>query len=146
MFWVGNKKSAVLPKQGPTSCEMLVGDQVICEMFSFKMTSFLFPTPPLSRHPSCQTPSKRQTSPDTGTHNVRRSDPTGGWKHLNGMTPCSFSSMAHLLHRNTETLSPQRSKFCGRSHGKEKSWPQKIQFQRILSEIYLVRFAIPIST
>ena len=34
--------------------------------------------PPLSRHPSCQTPSKRQTSPDT-VPAMFGSDPTGAW-------------------------------------------------------------------
>ena len=34
--------------------------------------------PPLSRHPSCQTPSKRQTSPDT-VPTMFGSDPTGAW-------------------------------------------------------------------
>lgn len=133
---------------------MLVGDQVICEMHSLEMTSlvagsidnqipsatlviflliFSSQLSPLSRHPSCQTPSKRQTSPDT--RNPQCSEKWPQCKTLMEWHPAVFlyyrslsrsdteKDTVHLLHRSTEKHYHRNVQNFVEDHIEKESWP-----------------------
>lgn len=115
-----------------------------CHMSQFPNGALFFHAFP--RHPSCQTPSKRQTSPDTGNPQCSEWHPVFLYYRSLSRSDTEKDTV-HLLHRNTEKHYHRNVENFVEDHMEKKNHgPPKFHFNGISLKFYLVRFPIPIST